>query len=326
MLFKLVPPKFWYQKNLISYLLLPFVVIYRVIIGLRKFYYQIFLPTNFSVPIVVVGNITVGGTGKTPLVIYLAENLKKHGFKPGIVSRGYGGKYGNYPLIVTPDSNVEEVGDEALLLARRTMCPVVTSADRNAAITRLLSLNNCNVVISDDGLQHYAMPRNIEIAVTDAEFGFGNGFCLPAGPLREPIERLQHVDFLIKNSNSNLIEQECDMSIEPIVFYNLKNPNMIKNVNEFKGQVVHAFAGIGNPKKFFQTLSQLGLQIIEHPLPDHYVFHSSDFLFKNDEIIVLTEKDAVKCEKIANENFWCLKVQAKLHPGFINNLVKRLSF
>jgi tetraacyldisaccharide 4'-kinase len=324
MLFKLTQPKFWYKKNIISYILLPFSFIYIGIINLRKFYYQLFSKQKFPIPIIVVGNITVGGTGKTPLVIYLAELLKSKGYRPGIISRGYGGKSKNHPLFVTSESRVEETGDEALLIMQRTKCPVAIAPKRITAINMQLAKENCNIIISDDGLQHYAMPRDIEIAVIDAELGFGNNFCLPAGPLREPLKRLKHVDFVIKNCNTNLAENEYDMTLEPVVFYNLKNPQITKKIDEFKNQTVHAFAGIGNPNRFFQTLRQLGLNVIEHAFPDHYVFQPADFLLKN-EIIIMTEKDAVKCDKIANENCWCLKIEAKLSDEFNNNLLNKLN-
>lgn len=323
MLFKLTQPKFWHQRNIISFLLLPFSFIYRGIISLRKFYYRLFFPQKFSVPIIVVGNITVGGTGKTPLVIYLAELLKSKGYKPGIISRGYGGKSKNYPLFVTSKSKAKETGDEALLMMQRTECPVVVDPKRINAARKLLLSKDCNVIISDDGLQHYGLPRDIEIAVIDAELGFGNKFCLPAGPLREPLKRLQHVDFVIKNSNNDAIEDAYNMTLKPIIFYNVRNSKITKKISEFKGQTVHAFAGIGNPKRFFQTLRKLRLKVVEHPFPDHYIFKACDFLPEN-EIIIMTEKDAVKCNRIAHKNCWCLKVEAKLSKKFNDDILNKL--
>ena len=328
-LIKLVPPKFWYCKNIISYMFLPFSFVYRVIISLRRFYYKHFSAVKFPVPIIVVGNITVGGTGKTPLVICLAEILKKQGYKPGVISRGYGRKCKSGSIIVTPESKVEEVGDEALLILRHAKCPVVIDTDRLAAAKKLLEVYNCNIIISDDGLQHYALPRFIEVAVVDAELKFGNGFCLPAGPLREPISRLSQIDFVVKNFNTNLShygpdDEKYSMILETACFHNVKNPAYVKTADDFKGQVIHAVAGIGNPKKFFQTLRQLGLAIIEHPFPDHHMFISTDFPFKN-EIVIMTEKDAVKCDTIATEGFWYM--EAKGHPSdeFVDRLLKRLN-
>lgn len=320
----LTQPKFWYKKSVISYFLLPFSFIYIVIVNIRKFYYKIFPAKKFPVPIIIVGNITVGGTGKTPLVIYLAELLKKNGYNPGIISRGYGGKSKNYPLFVTDNSRVKEVGDEALLIARRTKCPVVVGPKKIDSARVLLLNKNCSVIISDDGLQHYALPRDIEIAVVDAELEFGNKFCLPAGPLREPIERLQQVNFVVKNYNICPSDDDYGMVLEPIIFYNLKNPEITKTINAFKNKTIHAVAGIGNPKRFFQTLhNKLGLNIIEHPFPDHYIFHSSDFLFKG-ETIIITEKDAVKCDRIAIENCWCLRIEAKLSDKLAKLIINNL--
>lgn len=325
MLFKLTPPKFWQQKNIVSYALLPFSFIYRGLVGVRKFYYRLFPGKKFSVPIIVVGNITVGGAGKTPLVIYLAELLGNEGYKPGIVSRGYGGKSKNYPLLVTPASRIEEVGDEALLIASRTQYPVVVAPDRVAAVNKLHLEKKCDVVISDDGLQHYALLRDIEIVVVDAEFGFGNKFCLPAGSLRETVNKLKNVDFVIKNYNVDWTGDEYSMILDPFVVYNLKNPTITKKITDFKNRTVHAFAGIGNPRRFFQTLRQYNINVIEYPLPDHYIFQPTDFLFADDASIIMTEKDAVKCKTIAGENFWYLKIAAKLSDKFNMQILNKLS-
>lgn len=325
----LIAPKFWYKKSIASYILLPFSFIYRGIISLRKFYYQVFPGKKFSIPIIIVGNIVVGGAGKTPLVICLAELLKNKGYIPGVISRGYGGKSKNYPLLVTPESKVEEVGDEALLIARRTQCSVVVGPKKTVACALLANMG-CSVIISDDGLQHYSLSRDIEIAVIDAECGFGNEFCLPAGPLREPITRLLEVDFVVRNYNMYLSNDEYGMILEPVIFYNLKNPTITKTVNEFNAadfpnQTIHAIAGIGNPQRFFSTLRQLGLlNVIEHPFPDHYSFRAADFLFGN-EIVIMTEKDAVKCGTIANENCWCLKIEARLSGKFKDQLLNKLN-
>ena len=347
---KLFPPKFWYRRNIISYILLPFSFVYRMFISLRRSYYKYFSSAKFSVPIVVVGNITVGGAGKTPLVIYLIEILKDHGYRPGVISRGYGRKIKIDSIDVTSESKVEEVGDEALLILRHAKCPIVIGSDRLIAAKKLLEVYNCNVIISDDGLQHYALPRYIEIAVVDAQIEFGNGFCLPAGPLREPISRLRQVGFIVKNFNTDLPSDrskycgsrrpsletqrgklqpalsdsvEHSMVLESTGFHNLKNSAYVKTAEGFKGQVIHAVAGIGNPKKFFQILRQLGLTIIEHPFPDHHMFRLDDFPFKN-EIVIMTEKDAVKCDTIANENFWYMEAKAKPSDKFVDVLLKRL--
>lgn len=325
---KIFAPKFWYQRNFFSYLLLPLSFFYRLLVRIRRFYYQYRQRYKFSVPIVIVGNLTVGGSGKTPLVVYLAKLLKDHGYQPGIVSRGYGRKSGGDGIMVTSESQVIEVGDEPLLIARKSKCPVVVAADRVTATKKLLATYKCDLVISDDGLQHYPLSRDFEIVLIDGETKFGNGFCLPAGPLREAIARLNQVDFIIYNRSSNRFSElssndEYQMFLEVTAIRNLKNPLIIKEATDFKEQTIHAVAGIARPEKFFQTLRQLGLNIIEHPFPDHYLFCEIDFPFA-DEIVIMTEKDAVKCEMIANQNFWYLEIKVRLSRGFSASLLGSL--
>ena len=319
---KLTVPKFWEQKNIISYALLPFSLIYQGIVRLRKLYYRLVAGKKPQVPVIVVGNITVGGSGKTPMVIYLTELLASKGYRPGIISRGYGGKSSAYPLIVTPNSKVEEVGDEALLLAHRTQFPVVVAPNRAIAVNALHK--KCDVIISDDGLQHYALHRDIELVVIDPNLGLENKFCLPAGPLRETIARLQDVDFVIKNYNVDWTGDTYSMIMEPVVVSNLKDPTLTKKITDFKNQVVHAIAGIGNPKRFFQTLRQHEVQVIEHPFPDHHIFQPKDFLFQDNAHIIMTEKDAVKCQTMADHNFWYLQVAAKLSDEFAAQILDKL--
>jgi tetraacyldisaccharide 4'-kinase len=205
---------------------------------------------------------------------------------------------------------------------------VIVDNDRIAAARKLLAVYNCNVIISDDGLQHYRLPRYIEIAVIDDVFGFGNGFCLPAGPLREPIDRLKSVDFIIRNFNASLLvssppQGEYSMVLEPTVFRNVKNPAKVKTADDFKDQVIHAMAGIGMPQKFFKTLRQLNLDIIEHPFQDHHMFSPADFSFTH-QTVIMTEKDAVRCEGIAHDRFWYMEVDAKLDDKFIERLLDNL--
>lgn len=327
-MFRLSLPRFWWHREIISYLLLPFSYIYLIFISIRRFFYQHFLIVKLPIPIIIVGNITVGGTGKTPLVIYLANFLKQQGYNPGIISRGYRGKSREGSEVITAKSKVEEVGDEALLISRQVESPVVINTDRVAAVERLLQGYNCDVIISDDGLQHYRLPRYLEIVVVDSEFKFGNEFCLPAGPLREPLSRLKRVDFIIRNFNTYLppkdFSEEYSMVLEPIVFRNVKDTTLKKTVEDFKGQDIHAVAGIGRPQKFFQTLRQLGLDVVEHAFPDHHMFRPVDFSFE-DKTVIMTEKDAIKCDKIANENFWYLEVKAKPDNRFVKKLLDKLS-
>ncbi len=279
-------------------------------------------------PVVVVGNITVGGTGKTPMVIGLANMLKQHGYNPGIISRGYGRKSKGFTA-VSASSKVNEVGDEALLIKRRTSCPVIVGSNRVISVKRLLDIYKCDVIISDDGLQHYKLPRHLEVALIDAEFKFGNKFCLPAGPLREPVSRLKQVDFVVRNFNTAVsfvtLPGEYSMGLEPGFFRNIKNPGIVKTAHDFKDQVVHAVAGIGMPQKFFRTLRQLHLDIIEHSFPDHYAFSHADFPFEK-EIILMTEKDSVKCadQEWVGDNFWYMEVDVKLEARFIDSLLDKL--
>jgi tetraacyldisaccharide 4'-kinase len=309
-----------------KYLLIPFSVLFRVIVALRRACYRrgIFPVTHIDVPVIIVGNITVGGTGKTPLVIWLANFLKQQGYQPGIVSRGYGGKGATYPCIVTPDSNPLMAGDETVLIARRTGCPVVIDPNRVAAAQFLRKqYPACNIILSDDGLQHYALGRNIEIAVIDGERRFGNGWFLPAGPLREPIERLKTVDFIVTNGQARIGEHS--MQLIPDDFHALKNYNEKKSTPDFMNKTLHAVAGIGNPQRFFNMLrSDLGLTIMEHPFPDHHIFTEQDLNFGNDTVIVMTEKDAVKCQNFNIQNSWYIPVKAELSSEFERAVMRKI--
>lgn len=315
-----------WNKSFVAYLLWPFSLLYRALIFFRRKLYQFNIKKSnrFSVPIVVIGNITVGGTGKTPLVIAIAQFLKKKGWRPGIVSRGYAGKADHYPLQVHANSNPREVGDEPLLMVRHTDCPTIVDPNRSRGVKTLLGKTNCNIVLSDDGLQHLALGRDIEIAVIDGQRRFGNGFCLPAGPLREPISRLKTVDFIVtkgKAANPN----EFEMLLIPDHFYQLIQPENKKNSDYFYRKKLHAVAGIGNPDQFFCSLRLLGLTFTEHPFPDHHFFKPRDFNYGNDAVILMTEKDAVKCAGLVDARLWCLKAKAKLDDDFFNALLNRIS-
>ena len=313
----------WQQRGLLAYLLWPVSILYRTAMGLRRLAYETGLMTiqQFDVPIVIVGNITVGGTGKTPIVAAIARYLNDRGWKPGIVSRGYGGHSEQWPQEVQVTSSPDTVGDEAVLLARQTGCPVVVGPDRPAAVTRILDNHGCDVVLADDGLQHLALDRDIEIAVVDEDRKFGNGFCLPAGPLREPKSRLRSVDFVIHN-NSVEGNMRCELQGEMAV--NLIDSQNKKPLNEFRGLHVHAVAGIGNPKRFFSHLRKFDLNITEHAFPDHHPYTQPDLAFECDDVVLMTEKDGVKCTQFAHHNMWYVPVEAKLDESFYNQLVKLL--
>lgn len=278
---------------------------------------------DFPVPIIVVGNITVGGTGKTPLVIWLIEQLREAGYHPGVVSRGFGGKQTAVHLVQAQDS-ASEVGDEPLLIVQRTAVPLVIGRQRNAAIAHLLAQTDCNLVIADDGLQHYRMQRDLEIAVLDGARRFGNGYCLPAGPLREPPQRLQECDFVVTNGTAKSGEYAMQMQGSKLLALAGSKQQSLSVLN---GQTVHAVTGIGNPARFFTSLKQAGLSLIEHAFPDHHAFAASDLNFADDLSILMTEKDAVKCRDfpagIINKA-WYLPIEAHLEAAFAAQLLQRL--
>jgi tetraacyldisaccharide 4'-kinase len=290
----------------------------------RKFLYRLgILKTHtLPVPVIVVGNITVGGTGKTPLIIWMAGFLKNSGFKPGIISRGYRGRSATWPQWVTADSDAGTVGDEALLIAKETGCPMAVGPLRVDSASMLLKLADCDVILSDDGLQHYALNRDIEIAVIDGERRFGNGYCLPAGPLREPIERLKSVDFIIVNGEK-YEEREFSMKLVGEMLINLVTGEQ-KSLQEFKGIDCHALAGIGNPDRFFTLLEAAGLTCITHSFPDHYQFQRRDIEFSDNKPVLMTEKDAVKCTEFAGKQHWYLPVKAVPDAVFSEKLLNLL--
>lgn len=301
---------YWYQRKLhpLLFLLLPVSWLFGLVAAIRRslFHFNILKIQRFNVPVIVVGNITVGGTGKTPFVIWLAQWLQQHGYHPGIVSRGMGGEQPSTPVWVKNDSAAESVGDEALLLMYRTNCPLVICTDRAAAVSELLSKARCDIVISDDGLQHYRLGRDIEIAMVDGVRGFGNECLLPAGPLREPISHLQLVDVVVTNGGD---ESPFSMRLQPTEIVAVSNQNKQLNLNELSAKKIHAVAGIGHPERFFQSLRQMGFDVIPHAFPDHYIYQAQDLEFNDDLPILMTEKDAVKCAGFASERFWYVSVE-----------------
>ncbi|MFW5426673.1 MAG: tetraacyldisaccharide 4'-kinase [Methylophagaceae bacterium] len=301
----------WYQPHPIRWLLWPLSALYCCIIWCRKQAYRfgLFKQHKISVPVIVVGNISVGGTGKTPCVIWLAKQLKQAGFRPGIISRGYGSQAKSYPQNVTPTSDPILVGDEPVIISRHTQCPMAISPNRVEAAEYLLHHYNCTIIIADDGLQHTALERDIEIVVVDSERLFGNGLCLPAGPLREPLSRLKTVDFIVYNGGCS---NEFNMTLTQGNAINLLDPSITKTLADFSSQTVHAVAGIGNPKRFFKQLSASGLTIHSHPFSDHHNFQQQDLAFGDDTTILMTEKDAVKCQTFATENIWFIPIEATI--------------
>lgn len=314
----------WYKKSPYLYPLAPLAWAYQLGAYTKRWLYNtgVKKQIRFPIPVIVIGNITVGGTGKTPLVIALAHYLSSQGFKPGIVSRGYGGKPSFLPLHVTPDTNPLEAGDETVLIAQKTQCPVVVSPKRVEAVKALNDTYDCDVVLSDDGLQHYQMHRDIEVAVIDGERRFGNKFCLPAGPLREPVRRLKSVDFIVSQGKAEQGEYAMQLVAEDI--YSLKDPTQALNLKEALKTPIHAVAGIGNPDRFFIQLRKMGFDVTPHPFPDHHIYTPSDIQFNDAHMVMMTEKDAVKCQPFATSQHWCLPVKGQCDEKFFKHLVEKL--
>ncbi|WP_445157183.1 tetraacyldisaccharide 4'-kinase [Halomonas sp. E14] len=281
-----------------------------------------------EVPVIVVGNVTLGGTGKSPLVAWLARHLAARGWRPGIVSRGYGGKAAQgagYPLRVTPQTPLAHSGDEPRMLARQTGLPVMVDPDRPRGARALLA-EGCDILISDDGLQHLALGRDLELVVVDGPRGFGNARCLPAGPLREPLSRLDGVDALLINGEPAFTppDRAWGFRLAPVRWRELRSGTAQALVPlPFDGPV-HAVAGIGNPVRFFATLAELGVEAVPHAFADHHPFTPGDLAFSDARPLVMTAKDAEKCQAIAPENSWVLEVEAVPEPGFIDWLEARL--
>ena len=278
--------------------------------------------TRVPAPVIVVGNLTAGGSGKTPLVMALVELLRARGWRPGVISRGYGrGTKGLY--VVDADSDAAEVGDEPLLIARQCGVPVAVAEWRADAAMALLSRRDCDVLIADDGLQHYGLVRDIEIAVIDGQRGFGNGCLLPAGPLREPVSRLERCHFVVVNGDSGL---SLPSSVRTASMHMaLREPRALKDHvsrpwSAFTDRPVHALAGIGNPERFFTQLEAMGLTIHRHPMPDHHAIVAADLRFDKPGALLMTAKDAVKCAGIAPDDSWVVDAEAALSEGFAASL------
>jgi tetraacyldisaccharide 4'-kinase len=313
----------WQRRGVWSLLLAPLAALYCAAAGLRRLAYRRgWAPVErVGVPVIVIGNLTVGGTGKTPLVLWLARFLRAHGYRPGLVARGYGGR-ATGPLAVTADSDPGEAGDEAVLLARRSDCPVVVGRDRAAAARRLLAVSSSDVIVSDDGLQHYRLGRDIEIAVLDGRRRLGNGLCLPAGPLREPPGRLRTVDLVVANGEARAGELGMELAVTAL--RNLQEPRRTAAARDFAGTPLHAVAGIGHPARFFDQLRALGLTVIEHPFPDHHRYRPADLEFGDAAPVIMTEKDAVKCRRFAQPRHWVLEVEARPDPRLGERILQLL--
>lgn len=296
---------------------------FRLLVFLRRLGYRLRLlqSARAGIPVIAIGNLTVGGSGKTPLAIHVAELLKARRWSPAIVSRGYGGTV-RAPRGVTLASDPAEVGDEPVLMARRSGCPVWVGPERALVIAALRHVHpHCDVVILDDGLQHYALRRDIEIAVVDAR-AFGNGFMLPAGPLREPKTRLWTVDAVIAHGTDRV--KGYAMTLEGEEVHRATDARERRALESFAGQRVHAVAGIGDPDRFFRHLARRGAKVVPHPFPDHHPFRSRDLEFGDGAPVLMTEKDAVKCKRFAKPAHWILPVRAAPDPAFDQWLLRRL--
>ncbi|MBY0575119.1 MAG: tetraacyldisaccharide 4'-kinase [Gallionellaceae bacterium] len=316
----------WYQITPLHLILLPISLLFRVLVAVRRTLYRchIFHSDQLTVPVIVIGNITVGGTGKTPLTLALAQQLAEHGRHPLIVSRGYGG-ISRQAQRVDMSSDARQAGDEPLLMARRGICPVWIGKDRAAAAQAALHAHpQCDVVLCDDGLQHYRLRRDIEIAVLDGARGFGNGLMLPAGPLREPVARLQTADAIVVNGGEAASGQYA-MRLSGEVFYNLSNPGKTATAEHFLASRNHAVAGIGHPQRYFRHLETMGIPFTAHAFPDHHPYRASDLAFEDCDAILLTEKDAVKCIAFADTRFWVLRVDAQFEPTLIDLILRKIT-
>lgn len=319
--------RIWSGKNKLYWLLTPFSLLYGLIVSIRRNCYRLGLFNSWRapIPVIVVGNLSVGGNGKTPLVIYLIEQLRQKGYRVGVVSRGYGGSSRHYPVQVDDTATAEVVGDEPFLIYQRTKVPIAVSPKRSEAIKLLLASYELDLIITDDGLQHYALQRDIEIVVVDGKKGFGNGWYLPAGPLRELPSRLNSVDYLIINGQTEQsYKQSYSMILIPHNAINLKTGEQLP---VSKLQSVCAIAGIGDPNRFFTMLKTLNVDIIHTvAFNDHqpYTLMQLSSLVKSKEILLMTEKDAVKCLPFAQNNWWYLPIDAQLPKEFIDNLCEKI--
>ncbi len=297
--------KIWYEGQAIPMRYKILAKIFSILSGFRRKLYALGVLKSIKIkcPVVIVGNISVGGVGKTPFVMWLVNQLKAQGYKVGVVSRGYGGKREHEPMLVIPQTSAKASGDEALLIAKHTDAPVFVGKNRVKAAQKLLLDYRVDVIIADDGLQHYALNRDVEIVLIDTKYGLGNKQLLPAGPLREEKSRLNSVDMIIYKGE--VADKEADyFSYEPLMVYELGNIKNQKDLQSFRNQRIQALAGIAHPDSFFKLLSAQGLAVVKHPLDDHEVLTEQHFQFDNDDPIFITEKDAVKCIDMKIKNVW----------------------
>lgn len=322
----------WYEQAFSGWLLVPLSGVYWLLLALRRFLFRcgILRTHRAAIPVVIVGNITAGGTGKTPTVLWLVEALRARGFAPGIVSRGYGGSKADSSMRVEADTDAAIAGDEPVLLARRGRCPVVVDPDRVRAAA-MLAEDGADVVVADDGLQHYRLARDYEICVIDGSRGLGNRRLLPSGPLRESAERLETVDQVLVNGVLAGFEYELTTAEQNAIGFELVaieacrlNASLTRPIERFAGTTVHAVAAIGNPRRFFDLLRAQNIQVIEHVFPDHSALSRKDLEFGDDFDVFMTEKDAVKLGHEARDKLWYVPVQLQMDPVLAAPLLEQI--
>jgi tetraacyldisaccharide 4'-kinase len=311
----------WEHQNPWLMILRPLSIVFGCAVSLRRFWYQLFKPKPLPVPVWVIGNISVGGSGKTPIVIALARALKERGFKPGIISRGFGGDF-KVPTLVLATHTASEVGDEPLLIQQETQVPVMIGRKRRFTALELLKRHpEINIILSDDGLQHYALPRTREICVVGSDIEKQR--LLPEGTLREPLSRLTSIDYCVSASEIKSVKT-FKVHYESATVHTLDG-KQVEPLSFFSGKKVHAVAGIARPFRFFDTLKAAGLKVVSHPFPDHCLFKEADLNFGDDAPILMTSKDAVKCQNMkTSAPIWVVPLEATLDKTLLQCLIKDL--
>lgn len=315
----------WQRRGVVACMLTPLAAVFCALVYLRRLLYghNVFRVDHPGVPVVVIGNITVGGSGKTPLTIWLARHLRARGWHPAVVTRGYG-RAGDDTLRVDPHSDPRVAGDEPVLIAATAGCPVIVDARRARAARIAVAEHGADIVLSDDGLQHYALARDIEIAVSDGDRGLGNAWCLPAGPLREPMRRLDRVDFRLAQAK-HATAPAFHFFLQPSAFVAVDGRGEELALSAFRGRRAHAVAGIGHPPRFFAALRDLGVECRAHPFADHHVFKPGELAFDEDTPVIMTAKDAVKCRAFARAHWWYLRTEVVVDPNFVAAFDARLA-
>ncbi len=323
----------WDKPRLLNYLLLPVSLLYSSLISLRRWLYQvgIFPSTAVSVPVIVVGGVTAGGAGKTPVVIALIKHLVKQRYRPGVVSRGYGGKSPYWPREVSAETTAELVGDEPQLIFERVGVPVIVGPNRVDDAEMLIDRFGCDIIVSDDGFQHFAIRRDLDIVVVDGQSGLGNGWCLPSGPLRER-NGLSRADLILINGPENHLQNIAARYESKCMAFCMELSDAIaldggikKNLGSFPDDPIIAIAGLGNPNRFFLQLEKLGLQITRKIFPDHHNYREKDLEDFQHKTILMTEKDAIKCRDLKSiTNSWYVPGTANIEQRFYRRLDEKL--